>query len=295
MKLTKLIAALDAAVLTVALAVGASAADPMVVWDFANSDDTTLYNADGTMAFGVNQATAAYDAENACMTANITGGDPFFQLPSYGDFPAENSFVRVKYNLTGINDWSTSIYFTTDTVDWSETGHWKGFYDGDDDVWTEQTFYMTDCAAWAGTIKNMRLDIFDAGTEGQIAKVAYVAVFGSEEDANNFDYAAWKANGSPATLKAGAPAAGEPNETNVYKGTPVVDGKLDDIYLTSAKQVLGAPFHQWGSYVAGENDNMSAEAYFLWDDNYLYTCVVVTDPDVIDIGAECHRHRCGSL
>ncbi|MBQ4592582.1 MAG: hypothetical protein IJB20_11165, partial [Clostridia bacterium] len=216
MKLTKLLAGLGAAVLTAALALTVSAADPVVVWDFANADDTTLYNEDGTMAFSVNNANASYDAENACMTADVTGGDPFFQLPSRGDFPAENRFVRVKYYLSGISDWSTSIYFTTDTVAWSETGHWKGIYDGDDDEWCEQTFYMDECPAWAGTITGMRLDIFDSAYEGQLAKVAYVAVFGSEEDANNFDYAAWRAAGSNTTLA--VPAADAAAEESAAPG-----------------------------------------------------------------------------
>ena len=48
MKLNKLLAGLGATILTAALAITVSAADPVVVWDFANADDTTLYNEDGT-------------------------------------------------------------------------------------------------------------------------------------------------------------------------------------------------------------------------------------------------------
>ncbi|MBO5258539.1 MAG: hypothetical protein J6C42_13645, partial [Clostridia bacterium] len=217
MKLNKLLAGLGAAVLTAALAVTASAADPLVVWDFSQADNTAFYNADGTVAFDVNNGTATYDAENACLNLDVEGGDPFFILPNQGTFPAENSFVRVKYNLTGISDWSTSIYFTTDTVQWSETGHWKGFYDGDDGEWCEQTFYMTECGAWAGTITDMRLDIFDSASAGQNAKVAYVAVFGNEADANAFDFAAWQAAGRPVTLEA-APAAASDRVSAVAVG-----------------------------------------------------------------------------
>lgn len=221
MKLTKLFTGLCTAVLTAALALAVSAADPIVAWDFADSGDTTLYNEDGTPAFSVNQATAVYDAENACITADVTGGDPFFNLPNRGHFPAENSFIRVKYYLSGITDWSTSVYFTTDTVSWSETGHWKGFYDGDDDEWFEQTFIMTECEAWAGTITDVRLDIFDNAYEGQLAKVAYVAVFATEEDANSFDYAAWQANGRPTTL---APAADE----TIAEEAPVEEAPVEE-------------------------------------------------------------------
>jgi hypothetical protein len=233
MKLNKLLAGLGATILTAALAITVSAADPVVVWDFANADDTTLYNEDGTVAFSTNGVTATYDAENACLTADVLNGDPYLQLPDLGDFPAENRFVRVKYYQSGISDWSTSIYFTTDTVAWSETGHWKGIYDGDDDEWCEQTFYMDECAAWAGTITAMRLDVFDSAYEGQLAKVAYVAVFGSEEDANNFDYAAWRAAGSPVSLAApAADAAAEetaaPGIGEAYpaSGTAVPDGSV---------------------------------------------------------------------
>ena len=231
MKLTKLIAIFGALMLTISLAAAVAAADPVVVWDFANADDTTLYNEDGTMAFSINNANASYDADNACMTADVTGGDPYFQLPSRGDFPAENCYVRVKYFLSGITDWSTSIYFTTDTVAWSETGHWKGFYEGDDDEWCEQTFYMTECAAWAGTITAMRLDIFDSAYEGQLAKVAYVAVFASEEDANNFDYAAWRSAGGATTnvveeKSAEEPAAPGIGEAYPASGTAIPDGSV---------------------------------------------------------------------
>ncbi|MBR5311592.1 MAG: discoidin domain-containing protein, partial [Clostridia bacterium] len=251
MKLNKLLAGLGATILTAALAITVSAADPVVAWDFANADDTTLYNEDGTMAFSVNGANASYDAENACMTADVTNGDPYFQLPSRGDFPAENCYVRVKYYQSGISDWSTSIYFTTDTVAWSETGHWKGFYDGDDDEWCEQTFIMTECPAWAGTITGMRLDVFDAAYEGQLAKVAYVAVFGSEEDANNFDYAAWRAAGSNTTLAAPAAdaAAEEPAAPGIGEAYPASGTAVPDGSVIIAGELIGS-VTGWGEAAA---------------------------------------------
>lgn len=282
MKLTKLFTGLCTAVLTAALALAVSAADPIVAWDFADFGDTTLYNEDGTPAFSVNQATAVYDSENACITADVTGGDPFFNLPNRGHFPAENSFIRVKYYLSGITDWSTSVYFTTDTVSWSETGHWKGFYDGDDDEWFEQTFIMTECEAWAGTITDVRLDIFDNAYDGQLAKVAYVAVFATEEDANSFDYAAWQANGRPTTL---APAAEETvaDETvaeeaitdcesyaNYASTKPVIDGKIDAIWDTTAAQESTYPGDRDGEGISGYTK-------ILWDENGLYYLAVVND------------------
>lgn len=72
--------------------------------------------------------------------------------------------------------------------------------------------------------------------------------------------------------------------TDVFRGTPVIDGVLDEIYLQSASATIDNPgFHIWENY-AGEFD-MTATAYYLWDDNYFYCCTVVTDNDVLDIGA----------
>ncbi|MBQ2279102.1 MAG: discoidin domain-containing protein, partial [Clostridia bacterium] len=255
MKLNKLLAGLGATILTAALAITVSAADPVVVWDFANADDTTLYNEDGTVAFSTNGVTATYDAENACLTADVLNGDPYLQLPDLGDFPAENRFVRVKYYQSGISDWSTSIYFTTDTVAWSETGHWKGFYDGDDDEWCEQTFYMDECPAWAGTITAMRLDVFDSAYEGQLAKVAYVAVFGSEEDANNFDYAAWRAAGSPVSLAAPAAdaAAEETAAPGIGEAYPASGTAVPDGSVLIAGELIGSEMGWGGAAAAGRH------------------------------------------
>lgn len=81
-----------------------------------------------------------------------------------------------------------------------------------------------------------------------------------------------------------APAAAD--TTKVLNGTPVVDGALDDIYLQSAEQTLGNPaFYRW-SY-DGEAD-LAAKAYFLWDADYLYVAVVVSDNDVISVGADIY-------
>ncbi len=74
--------------------------------------------------------------------------------------------------------------------------------------------------------------------------------------------------------------------TDVLMGTPVVDGELDEIYTQSATQTLGNPaFYKWDW--DGDVD-MSATSYFLWDDDYLYVAVVVTDSDVISIGADIY-------
>ena len=84
-----------------------------------------------------------------------------------------------------------------------------------------------------------------------------------------------------------APVAAD--STKVLNGTPVVDGQLDEIYLQSAEQTLGAPFYWW-DFTAGEED-MSAKAYFLWDADYLYVAVVVTDGDVIGISPDIYAEN----
>lgn len=72
----------------------------------------------------------------------------------------------------------------------------------------------------------------------------------------------------------------------VSYGTPVIDGKLDEAYLSSATETMKRNkfFCPW----APEKDQESkadtcksdATSYFLWDDEYFYTCTVVKDEKV---------------
>ncbi|MBO6052224.1 MAG: hypothetical protein J6Q17_00665, partial [Clostridia bacterium] len=74
-------------------------------------------------------------------------------------------------------------------------------------------------------------------------------------------------------------------EVNCLYGTPEIDGVLDEMYLGSAHQTMEDPgFFVWGDY-SGEFD-LQAEAYYLWDENYLYVCTIVTDDDVMDVGED---------
>ena len=68
------------------------------------------------------------------------------------------------------------------------------------------------------------------------------------------------------------------NGTSVKNGTPVLDGKLDDIYKESASVEL----ENFGFYVDGstgidKESTKGTTAYFLWDEDYLYLCVAVVD------------------
>ena len=66
--------------------------------------------------------------------------------------------------------------------------------------------------------------------------------------------------------------------TDIRNGTPVLDGRLDDIYTESASIEL----ENFGFYVEGTTDSdyeaaKGTTAYFLWDEDYLYVCCVVVD------------------
>ena len=64
--------------------------------------------------------------------------------------------------------------------------------------------------------------------------------------------------------------------TDIKNGTPVLDGKLDDIYKESASFTLeNKGFYMWGNGVKDQCGD--ATAYFLWDSKYLYICVVADD------------------
>ncbi len=76
------------------------------------------------------------------------------------------------------------------------------------------------------------------------------------------------------------------NESGEVKyGTPSIDGKLDDIYKSSASTSLKDNFfYAWAENkddeTVKEQADASAETYFLWDEEYFYTCTIVKDNDV---------------
>jgi Domain of unknown function (DUF1083). len=64
----------------------------------------------------------------------------------------------------------------------------------------------------------------------------------------------------------------------VLKGTPTVDGVLDEIYNQSVEVTLGEAFY------STNNDNttdVTGKAYLLYDSGYFYVCVVVNDDDIL--------------
>lgn len=78
----------------------------------------------------------------------------------------------------------------------------------------------------------------------------------------------------------------EPAELpEILKGTPTVDGKLDDMYKQSLSMEQGKDPAIWVSN-AGDPDDVKATVYFLHDGEFLYVCAVVTgDSAIIDTEA----------
>ena len=71
--------------------------------------------------------------------------------------------------------------------------------------------------------------------------------------------------------------------TDVLKGTPEIDGVLEDIYTQSASMDLdNFNFYVWGEF----DSNITATAYFLWDENYFYVCTVVNDSTICSAGKD---------
>lgn len=68
----------------------------------------------------------------------------------------------------------------------------------------------------------------------------------------------------------------------ILKGTPTVDGKLDDMYKKSMSIVQGKTPDVINAN-ANDTDNVEATIYFLHDGEWLYICAVVTgDTEIID-------------
>lgn len=79
-------------------------------------------------------------------------------------------------------------------------------------------------------------------------------------------------------------AAADANE--ILKGTPELDGALDDIYLQSAVYTIEEDIvnYAWGGADIQAYDK--AASYFLWDDNYLYICTVNADSTPVKLTGE---------
>ena len=73
---------------------------------------------------------------------------------------------------------------------------------------------------------------------------------------------------------------------SIKKGTPVIDGQLDDIYRQSAMfQLEASDIGAVYSTYTGEYDH-NAAAHFLWDEEYLYMYIYVQDNDTVTHGKD---------
>ena len=81
-------------------------------------------------------------------------------------------------------------------------------------------------------------------------------------------------------------AAATVTANSIKKGTPVIDGELDEIYRQSAQFLLDAEdIGAVYSTYSGEYDH-NAGAHFLWDEEYLYMYVYVQDNDTVTHGED---------
>ena len=72
-------------------------------------------------------------------------------------------------------------------------------------------------------------------------------------------------------------------DAKVLKGTPTVDGKLDDIYKQSGSLVVDSSKFVWGTK---DKSKATSTTYYLYDADYLYCCTVVTDNTVVNTGKD---------
>ncbi len=89
-----------------------------------------------------------------------------------------------------------------------------------------------------------------------------------------------------ALMAAAFPASAE--AIPVLKGTPEIDGVLDDIYLQSASYTVDTTNDQVYKTGAEYTDapEFKATTYILYDDQFIYLCTVVTDKTLLSCGKD---------
>ena len=108
----------------------------------------------------------AFKLENGCITGICTGGDPSFCNKNDFDLDCSTiNAIKIRYMNCTPSD-AFQIFFTTDTVgEYNEGASFKAFADfcyselDATDEWNELVIYTAECADWAGTLKDMRIDI----------------------------------------------------------------------------------------------------------------------------------------
>lgn len=88
-----------------------------------------------------------------------------------------------------------------------------------------------------------------------------------------------------AAIFAAIPASAAP--TDVLKGTPVLDGKIDDIYKLSATYTIDTTAKVYNSGAEYTDcPELKATTYMLYDDKNVYIACEVTDATILSAGAD---------
>jgi hypothetical protein len=137
--------------------------------------------ADGPAPFSVNTIDNLR-IEGGLLKGTGTSGDPFITYTG-GDinFPADSvQEIRIKLKNYSLS-YDFQLFFTTDTVQWSEnasdkeTLDWDGD-DGDKNDWNNIVIDPTLSSDWTGTITNFRIDPSSAEGDFEIESIEFLTV-----------------------------------------------------------------------------------------------------------------------
>ncbi len=126
-----------------------------------------------------NQQLKEFKIEGGFMSAVSTGGDPSFCNKTDFDLDCSTiNAIKIKYLNCTPSD-AFQIFFTTDTISaYNETDSFRDmawFTDSaeDSDEWNEMVIYTEDAAGWAGTLKDMRIDITNGEGKFIVDSIAF--------------------------------------------------------------------------------------------------------------------------
>ncbi|MBO5219845.1 MAG: hypothetical protein J6C52_10470 [Clostridia bacterium] len=77
----------------------------------------------------------------------------------------------------------------------------------------------------------------------------------------------------------------------VLKGTPKIDGVMEEIWTQSCSVTYDNTHKGYKFGNETEPYSVDFQSYYLWDNDWFYICTNVTDNDVIDIGADAYKAK----
>ncbi len=212
-------------------------------------------------------------------TFNIIGSDPYFWIECPTMKPADAKYVAVMHR-GNVSDKSMEFYYTrSDNGAMGSTGTTFKFPLTSTGDWSKA---IAPCSGWADAGKDITFDIFridpldGAGISGVSVDIQYIAFFGSEADAQGFDYDQYMAK-----LAWEEEQAKKDEEENAvvnwpdpeYKDMDVSDLDLSDGSLkytySNDKSTVTISYEINGetrSYTVPNNKNMTAGAFAATDD-----------------------------